>query len=148
MEESANCSQFLMHARYLACSDMMCFSLGTSLLWPVRPLTIEKTVPLISVGLRSNLRLLHHESQFCPINKKLILYFKTKWKLWVCPAATPHLTSPIYFTVTVNYIVSVLFSGIYFPVFCMKVVDNMVCVSPWRSGTLESRVVKGFGGNP
>lgn len=30
----------------------------------------------------------------------------------------------------------------------MKAVDNMVCMSPWRFGTSESRVVKGFGGNP
>lgn len=84
-----------------------------------------------------------------PINKKLIRYFRSKWKLWLFPAATPHLiSSPIYFTVAVNYIVPVLFPGIYFPVFCMKVVDNMVCVSPWRFGTSESRLVKGFGDNP
>lgn len=128
----------------LACSDMTCFSLSTSLLscpdW--------RTVPLMTVGLRSALGLWQQESEFCPINERLILYFKTKWKLWVCAAAIPHLISLIYFTVTVNYIAPVLFSGIYFPVFHMKVVDNTVCVSPWRFGTSESRVAKWFGDNP
>jgi len=145
VEEPANSSRFLLPGAMPA--QLWCISHRHLSTLQVRPLPEGKAVHLASVGHTeaTTLRLVQCESEFHPTDKRLI----SNWQLWLFPPTAPHLfSSPISFTVVVNYRVPVLLSGIYFPLFCMKVVDNTVCVSPWRFGTSENGSVKGFGGNP